>query len=97
MELVKSIWKIVVASARSCLTVIDQSLSEAKVAVSTDDGQMSLIEVPLVEVIARRTVSVVVATIGTVLMSSTFGSSVTAQPLSSSFISIAQELWRGGV
>lgn len=96
MNILKNIWKIIVISARSCLEVIDQSLSSSKIAVSTDDGQV-FIEMPLVEVLARRTVSVVVATIGTVLMSSTLSASATAAPLSSSFITIAQELWRGGV
>ena len=95
MELVKSIWKIIVASARSCLTVVDQSLSDAKITVTSDDGVM--LERPFPEVVARRAVSVVVATIGTVFMSSPFSASATAEPLSSSFITIAQELWRGGV
>lgn len=95
MELVKSIWRIVVASARSCLMVVDQSLSESKISVADDDGQM--FERPFPEVVARRAVSVVVATIGTVLMSSPLSMSATAAPLSSSFITIAQELWRGGV
>lgn len=88
---------MVVLSARSCLQVIDQSLSDARIPVNTDDDGQMFIEKPLVEVLARRSVSVVVATIGTVLMSSALSHTATAGPLSSSFITIAQELWRGGV
>jgi len=90
------LFRYIKSAAKRIMRYTDSYVSRSVVEVSDRNGS-KLGEKPLTDVVVRRAVSVLVGSIGAALVLPPFVNTATATPLSQSFMSIATEMWRGGL